>query len=99
MSKTQISSEEVIRIAKLVNLQLTPKEIERFRFVIPTALESTKVLSKLNTNDVEPTFTVTGVCNVFLDQDLSFTLTQKEALLNAKNKENGLFVTQAVIKK
>lgn len=91
--------QDVIHISKLVNLNLSEEEIEKFRIIIPKALDAINILSQLDTEGVEPTFTVIGSRNVFLDESSSCSLTQEEALSNAKNKENGLFVTQAVIKK
>lgn len=60
-----ISIDEVKKIAELARIELTPFEEKRHAETISVVLEYMKILNEVNTSDVEPTFQVTGLSNVF----------------------------------
>ncbi len=96
MANVKLSVDEVCAIAKLVKLQLTDEEIEKFRETIPQTLDVIDILKELDTVTVVPTSSVTGLCNVYADDSTGATLPQDLALSNAHQAEKGLFVTKAV---
>lgn len=96
MVNVKMSADEVRTIAKLVKLNLSDAEVEKFRVTIPQTLDVIDVLKELDTKDVLSTSQVTGLQNVFRDDGVKTTLTQDLALSNAGEKERGLFMTEAV---
>lgn len=89
--------EEVKKIAALVKLELSEEDVSKFQKVIPQTLESIEVLNELDTKNISPTSQVNGLKNVFKnDSKVEATLTQEQALSNAKECRRGLFVTKAV---
>lgn len=96
MSNVKLTREQVLSIAKLVKLELTDAEVEKFETTIPQTLDVIDILKELDTNDVLSTSQVTGLHNVFQDDNSSTTISQEAALANAKEKDRGLFVTKAV---
>ncbi len=84
-------------IAKLAKLSLTSEEEGRFEKQLEETLARISQLNEVNTDHVEITSQVTGLENV-MDEDISQpSLSQKEALANAKNTHNGFFVVKAVL--
>lgn len=96
MASSKMPADEVRAIAKLVKLELTDAEIEKFRETIPQTLDVIDILKELDTSKTTPTSSVTGLLNVYANDSIKATLTQDLALSNAHESEKGLFVTKAV---
>ena len=92
----KMSREQVLAVSKLIKLDLSDAEIEKFEVTIPQTLDTIDILKELDTSKVVPTSQVTGLHNVFRDDSVKTTLTQDLALSNAKETSRGLFVTKAV---
>lgn len=60
-----ISIEEVKKISELARIALDPDEESRFAETISAVLDYMKILNELDTDNVEPTYQVTGLDNVF----------------------------------
>ena len=86
-----ISVKEVQHIASLACVDLDPAQQERFAKQFNSILEYFKELDGLNTEDVEPTYHVIGLNNVFREDTVEESLTQEEALGNAPKQEKGYF--------
>lgn len=91
-----LTSEQVKKVAKLANLPLTPEEEEKYSEQLSEILEYVEQLDKVDTSGVEPTFNVTGLNNVMDDDETRPSLSQENALSNASNKKDNLFVTKGV---
>jgi aspartyl-tRNA(Asn)/glutamyl-tRNA(Gln) amidotransferase subunit C len=89
--KCRLTTEEVKRIAALANLTLTPSEIKKFRQQLSQTIDFIKSVNKILTEGLEPTSHVTGQENVFREDVVKTSLTQKEALCQAKSTANGYF--------
>lgn len=83
-------------LAKLANLPLTDEEKEKFEKQLQETLDYVDQLKEINTEGIEPTSHVTGLENVTRDDVAQPSLSQDEALANAKSKHNGLFRVKAV---
>lgn len=84
-------------IAKLANLTLSTEEETKFAKQLEATLETVNELNQINTDDIEITSQVTGLENV-MDQDIAqLSLSQKDALANAKNTHNGFFIVKAIL--
>lgn len=90
--------DDIRRIAHLANLPLTDEQKEELTEQVGATVQHVSQLQALPTSDVEETSQVTGLENVFredeVDQKRMFT--QEEALSNAKKTHNGYFVVDAV---
>lgn len=78
---TQISRDDVLKLASLSGLQLADDEIEGLQSDIPTILDYVKLLDELDTNGVEPAYQVTGLKNVFREDVAIQNDIDREALL------------------
>jgi aspartyl-tRNA(Asn)/glutamyl-tRNA(Gln) amidotransferase subunit C len=96
---SNLSEEEVKHVAKLAKLTLTEEEIKKFQSQLSEVLAYMDVLKKLETKEIEPTSQVTGLENIFREDQTGQSLSAKEVLANAKKKNNGLFVIKAIFKK
>ena len=96
MAENIISKEEVKRIAKLSNLDVSGQE-EKLSKMLSETVKYIENLNELDTTNTPITYQVTGLTNVFQSgENKSQTLTKKEALSNAKENKDGLFATKAV---
>lgn len=93
----KLTKEKVKHIGKLANIELTPEEIKTFQKQLSEILDYVNKLQELNTSNIEPTSQVTGLQNVFREDKVEKSLTQKQALSNAKKTYKGFFVTKRVI--
>lgn len=78
---TQISRDDVFRLARLSNLQLAEDEVDALAADIGNILKYVEQLDELDTENVEPTYQVTGLTNVWRDDSVSQTDVSREALL------------------
>ena len=92
----KLSREEVLHIAKLANLSLTDEEVEIFSRQLSETLDYIERLKDLNTDEVSPTFQTTGLKNVTREDKIKPSLSQEEALKNAKSTHKGFFKTKAI---
>ena len=92
-----IEEKEVLHIADLCALPLKPEEITSLSSALSDTLEYIQILESLDTSKVPETFQVTGLENVFQsDRARTTSLSQKEALSNAKKTSQGKFTALAV---
>lgn len=78
---TQISRDDVLKLASLSSLQLADDEVEGLQADIATILQYVEQLGELNTNGVVPAYQVTGLQNVFRDDEVVPGNVGREALL------------------
>jgi aspartyl-tRNA(Asn)/glutamyl-tRNA(Gln) amidotransferase subunit C len=96
MPSAKITKEQVKHIAKLAKLEVSGEE-ERFAELLSDTLDYIEILNELDTSKVSETYQVTGLTNVYQkDDENKATITQKEALSNAKEVKGGLIVTKGV---
>ncbi len=87
----------ISHIAKLANLTLTDEEKEKFSSQLSTVLDYIERLNEVNTEDIPETSQVTGLENVFREDELKKSLKQEDALSGAKKTQNGLFVVKGIL--
>lgn len=88
---------DVKHIAKLANLPLKDSEIEKFEKQLNETTNYVAELDSVNTEGIEPTSQVTGLENITRDDVVKPSLTQKDALSNAKSTMNGFFKVQSIL--
>lgn len=92
----KLTADQVKKVVKLAELPLTPEEEEKYSEQLSAILEYVDQLNQVDTLGVEPTFNVTGLNNVMSEDETVVSLSQEEALSNAPQKNNGMFVTKGV---
>lgn len=81
---TQISRDDVLYLAQLSNLELGDDEIDGLQADISSILGYVEQLNKLDTNNIEPTYQVTGLSNVWRDDFvINYGVTREELLARA----------------
>jgi len=81
---TQISRDDVLHLAQLSSLELSDAEIDGLQNGIGNILDYVEKLNKLNTDNVEPTYQVTGLQNVWRDDTvINYGVTREELLARA----------------
>lgn len=86
----------VPHVAKLANLPLTDEENTQLESQLAATLAYVEQLNEVDTKNVEPTSQVTGLENVLREDIAQASLTQEQALSNAKTTHNGLFKVKGV---
>ena len=87
---------DIKHVAKLANLPLSDKEIEKLGPQLEETLDYIEQLNEIDTTGVEPTAHVTGLENVTRNDSISESFSQEDAISNSKNKRNGLFVVPGI---
>jgi aspartyl-tRNA(Asn)/glutamyl-tRNA(Gln) amidotransferase subunit C len=98
MSKISLSIDEVQKIAKLSQLNLSEDELVKFQGQLSEVLNYVEVLNELDTDKVEPTSQVTGLENIAREDEVKNSLALKEALSGSSETEKEMFSTKAVFK-
>lgn len=86
----------VTHVAKLANLPLSDEEIKKFDAQLQETLNYIEQLNEVDTKNIEPTSQVTGLENVLAEDSAKPSLTQEQALANAKEQHNGLFKVKGI---
>jgi len=94
----KISSEDILKLAKLSKLQLSEAEIEKFKDEISAILDYVEKLSSVDTEGLEPTSQVTGLENVTRsDEIIDYSAKPKELLSNAPSTEKNQFKVKRIL--
>ena len=86
-----ITKKDVEHVAKLAQLELSDSEKETLTKQLGDILKFVEKLGELNTDGVEPTYSVIPVSNVTRADAEKPSFTQDEALANAPEKDMGFF--------
>lgn len=92
----KLTVDQVKKVAKLANLPLLDEEMGKYSDQLSQILDYIDQLDQVKTEGAEPTFNVTGSFNVLAKDIPSSSLSQDEALQNANQKRDGMFVTKGV---
>ena len=88
---------DITHIAKLASLTLSDLEKKKFEKQLEETAEYVKELEQVNTDGIAPTSQVTGLENVTREDEIKPSLTQDEALKNAKSTHNGFFKVKGIL--
>lgn len=99
MSQSTKDTLDIAHIAKLSSLHISDAEAKKLQKQLESTLETISELNQVDTKSVEPTSQVTGLTNVFRNDEIDTErmFSQEEALANGKQTHNGYFVVGAVI--
>ena len=73
------------------------KELKKHQKELSKVINYSKILEEVDTNGVEETAQTTGLINVFRKDKIKKSLSQKEALSNAKKTYNGYFKVPKIL--
>ena len=93
----QLSSEEVLHVARLARLALSDDEVSRFGAQLSAILEHAARVSEVAADDVPPTSHALPLSNVFRDDEVGECLPQEKALSTAPEVEDGRFRVPRII--
>ncbi len=88
---------EVLHVADLARLRLTPEEVEVFTRQLNDILNYVEKLNELDTAGVPPMAHVVPVTNAFREDVVVPSLERDQALANAPDREEGAFAVPRVI--
>ena len=93
-----LTKDEVLKVAHLARLEFAEDEIERFRGDLNNILKFVEKLQEVDTQGVEPLFQVNhNEENKFRKDEIKESLNPEKALLNAPEKEDGMFIVPKVV--
>jgi len=87
MKRSHLSRKEVEHIAWLAHIELSKEEKALFTEQFNDILNYFKKIDKVDTEDVQPTYHVLDLMNVYREDEASPSLPIEEALKNAPKKE------------
>ncbi len=92
----KLTADQVRHVGKLANLTLSDQEVEKFSDQLSETLKFVEELNEINTKEVEETNSVTGLFNITRQDQTEPSLSQDQALQNAKSKDGNSFKVKAV---
>lgn len=92
-----LSDKDILHVAKLGALEISPDQIETVRGQINDILEYVAKLSQVSTKGVVPTSHVHGVVNFFRDDIIKDSLTIEQIEQNAPDFVEGFFRVPKII--
>ena len=92
-----LTKEEVVKIASLARIELTEKEVEKFRKEISTVLEYVDELQKVNTEGLEEVSQVTGLVNVQREDKVVEAENREEIFSQAPEMKDGYYKVKAIL--
>lgn len=95
----QVSTDEVKKIAKLANLTLQGQEEALFAKQFSDTIAVVNELNEIDTTGIPATYQVNGLENVTRPDEVrpEYSLSQEQALSQAKNTHEGYFVVPRLI--
>ena len=92
-----LSPEEVLHIARLARIALTPADVDRLTAQLSAILDHFAALAAVDTEGLEPTAHPLPLTNVMRADVVTASLTLGEAMANAPEAEDGFFRVRAVL--
>ncbi len=87
---TELTRDDVLKLARLARLELTEDEINAYRTQLSAVLEYVAQLQEVDVTGIEPTTQVTGLTNVTRDDELiDYGVSPEELLRLAPKTEDG----------
>jgi aspartyl-tRNA(Asn)/glutamyl-tRNA(Gln) amidotransferase subunit C len=93
----KITDQDVEKIAQLAKLKFTQSEKEFYRHHLEEIISYVEKLNELDTEDVDPTFSVQHQKQPLRPDEVKPSLPRDEVLKNAPSQANGFFRVPKVI--
>ena len=92
-----IERKDVEYVTNLAQLKLTPEEMDKFTSQLDQLVSYVNKLNQLDTSEVEPTFHVLDIYNVFREDEVKDSSDRDSILSSAPASEDGFFVVPKII--
>jgi aspartyl-tRNA(Asn)/glutamyl-tRNA(Gln) amidotransferase subunit C len=92
-----LTTEEVIKIAKLARIALTEQEVEKFQKELSAVLDYVDELKKVDVSGVDEVFEVTGLVNVQRDDKVVTADNHQEIFSQAPEMKDGFYKVKAIL--
>lgn len=92
-----LNDKDVLHVARLARLALTPEEKEKYRAQLERILEYVRALEKYDTQGVPPTSHVAALANVWREDEPRPWTDAESILANAPEREDVYFKVRKVI--
>ena len=92
-----ITREDVDHIGWLATIKVAEEEKDDFVAQFNSVLDYFHQLDELDTEDVEPTYRVVELVNVFREDETAESLPKEEALRNAPRREKDYFKSPRIV--
>lgn len=92
-----LSQDDVLKVARLSRLKLTPEEQQRFGEQLGQILDFVQQLNEVDTSDIEPMAHAGDLSNVFRVDEPVASLDRKEALGNAPKSDGKYFLVPQIL--
>jgi len=98
---SKITRKQVLHVAKLAELKLSSREVEKYKKQLSEIIEYVENLSKLDTKDIKPTGQTTSLLNVYRKDEIKgeSVLPREDALSGTENSYNGYFKVGRILKR
>ena len=94
----KLSQEDVLKLASLARLHLTPGEVDQFAQEIGEILTYVEQLDSVQAEGLEPTYQVSGLTNVTrADVVIDYGASQEELLKNAPATDGNLLKVRRML--
>jgi len=94
---TKITPDEVRRIAALATIGLEEAEIDQMAGELDQIVTFVEQLQNVDTDGVEPTDQVTGLVDVWREDEVRSDFSREELLANAPDQQDGFFKVKRVL--
>ena len=92
-----LTKQEVLHMAALCRIALSPEEVEYLRGQLSDILEHVRTLQEVDTEGVPPTSHSAGLTSIMRDDSVSDGLNTENVLDNAPRREDDYFRVNAVL--
>lgn len=92
-----ITREDVEHISWLASIKIEDEEKDRLVEQFNSILEHFHQLDEVDTEDVQPTYRVVDLANVFREDEAVPSISQDMALQNAPRREDGYFKSPRIV--
>lgn len=92
-----ITREQVINMAEISKLKFTEEELDKFIEKFDETMGFLEKINKVDTGNIEPTFTVNDEDGIMKEEGESQTLTREEVLQNTVESQYGYFKILKVV--
>ena len=89
----------IASLSKLAKLKFNQEASEAIKADLNTILEFVDVISKVDTNSLDPLIYISNEINILRNDEVANEVSQKDALKNARKKDSDYFKVPPVFKK
>ncbi len=97
MEKKIIERKDVEYLSKLARIELSEEEKNKFEKDLGKILEYISKLNEVNTENIEPTYHVIPIKNVFREDSPEKSTSKKEIIKNAPDRNSNFFKVPRII--